>query len=407
MNPLAGGARLAYLVAVRRTAPAWIALVAMAGLLVPAGSAWIAAPPAASAVVAARAPAVINGTPDSPLASAAVALEMGRVGWCTGTLWQPRIVISATHCFMDATGTRQVVQARDVIVYPPGGDTGAGPARARVIRAVFDQDWVPLAASEGSTARIPVESDIAFLVLDRPIGQPAWTRMATAEEIAELAASGAAVVSIGYGLTGPFADPASRMSSVPMAFTSTLDPRFSAPDRFFTAGDGISGNCHGDSGGPYLAQVGAEVLYLGPVRGISGPPCAAVGGGSAIGSLGPIASYRSDLGEQALAIVRASGASRSCIAGPDVERECWTGARWTYAYCWSGRKAALQRRDASSWVTVARFTGRRSPDCDARFPYLIEFRRVAEGATVEYRLYVPRQSGIRRAATDAFTVTAS
>lgn len=355
----------------------------------------------------ASSPAVINGTPESPLATAAVALDMGEVGWCTGTVWQPRIVITATHCFMDATGTRRAVHARDVTVYPAGADKRDGPAAAKVTHAIFDQDWTALPASEGSTARIPVESDIAFLVLDRPIGQPAWTRMASAEEVAELSRTGAAVVSLGYGLTGPFADPASRPSSIPMAFTSTLDSRFNAPDRFFTAGDGVSGNCHGDSGGPYLAQVGAEVLYLGPVRGISGPPCAGLDASGAVGSVGPIASYRSDLAEQALAIVQSSGASKTCIAGPDVERECWKGARWTYAYCWSGRKAVLQRRDEGTWVTVARFTGRRSSDCAASFPYLIKFRRSAEGPSVDYQLSVPKQSGVRRAATDPFTVTAA
>ena len=404
---MASFARRAYRIPVRRTPRACVALVAIAGFLVPAGLLTMQARGAAAAPSPTRSPAVINGTPDSPLAAAAVALDMGRVGFCTGTLWQPRIIISATHCFMDATGTRQVVQAGDVIVYPPGADKGNGPARAKVTHAIFDEGWSPLATSEGSTARIPVESDIAFLVLDRPIGQPAWTRMASAQEVAELAAAGAPVVSIGYGLTGPFADAGSRPSSVPMAFTATLDPRFNAPDHFFTAGDGLSGNCHGDSGGPYLARVGTEVLYIGPVRGIDGPPCAALDGSGAIGSLGPIASYRSDLGERALAIVHASEASRTCIAGADVDRECWRGPRWTYAYCWSGRKAVLQRRDGSTWVTVARFTGQRSPECNARFPYLIEFRRSAEGASVAYQLYLPRQSGIRRAATDPFTVTAS
>ncbi len=365
------------------------------------------APAAAAAASPMSSPAVINGTPDSPLASAAVALDMGRFGFCTGTLWQPRVIITATHCFVEATGTRQVVQARDVIVYPPGADKRNGPAGAKVTHAIFDQKWTPLPSIEGSTAKIPVESDIAFLVLDRPIGQPAWTRMASAQEVAALAAAGSAAVSVGYGLTGPFADPASRTSALPMAFASTLDPRFTAPDRFVTAGDGISGNCHGDSGGPFLAEVGAEVLYIGPVRGIIGPPCGAPNVSGSIASMGPIASSRPDLGEQALAIVQASGASRTCIAGADVERECWKGSRWTYAYCWSGRKAVLQRRDGSSWVTLGRFTGRRSPDCGARFPYLIELSRSAEGASVEYQVYVPKQSGIRRAASDPFTVTTS
>lgn len=351
-------------------------------------------------------PAVINGTADSPLAGAAIALRMGNFGWCTGTLWQPRIIITAAHCFVDGGRTVTPVEPRQVVIYPPGGDQRDGRSKARVTQVIYDQEWTPITSSFDGSQIMPIDQDIAYLVLDRPLGQPVWTRMATAAEVAQMAADGSIVEYLGYGLTAPKADPSAQPSPIPLSLRMQLDSTNPNLRSFYSLGDGVSGNCSGDSGGPLLAQVGAEVLYLGPVTRVSGPPC--IGPTSSpIGSSGLIASERADLGEQALAIVQASQATRTCISGPEVDQECWKGSRWTYAYCWSGRKAALQRLDNAAWVTIARLKGKRSKDCDADYPYLIEFTRNTEGGSVQYQLYVPKQSGIAKAMTDSFTVTAS
>lgn len=350
-------------------------------------------------------PAVINGTPDSPLAGAALGLRMGDFGWCTGTLWQPRIIITAAHCFVDGGRTVAPVEPRQVVVYPPGGDQRDGPSKAKVTQVIYDQDWKPITGFDGSQV-MPVEQDIAYLILDRPVGQPAWTRMATSAEVTQLAAQAGVAEYIGYGLTGPKADPSAQTSPVPLSLRLQLDPRNSNARSFYSLGDGISGNCSGDSGGPLLAQIGAEVVYIGPVTRVAGPPC--IGPTSSlVGSSGLIASERADLMVQALGVVQAAQATSTCIVGPEVDQECWKGSRWTYSYCWSGRKAALQRLDNAAWVTIARFKGKRSRDCDREYPYLIEFTRGAEGGTVEYQLYVPKQAGIASAMTDPFTVSAS
>ncbi len=155
-----------------------------------------------------------------------------------------------------------------------------------------------------------------------------------------------------------------------------------------------------------MAQMGAELLYIGPVTRVSGPPCIPATS-SAVGSSGVVASGRPDLMEQAQAIVAASQAAQTCISGPEVERECWDGSKWTYAYCWGGRRAALQRNEGGQWVTIARIRAKRSNNCDGSYPYLLTFTRPAEGPSVEYQLYVPRQAGVNEVMTDPFTVTAS
>ena len=384
----------------RRPVAAVACLAGITGLMA------LTAPMAAAKSAPLAHPVVINGTPDSPLAGAAIALRMGDFGWCTGTLWQPRIIITAAHCFVDGGRTVTPVEPRQVVVYPPGGDQRDGRSKAKVTQVIYDQDWQPITSGFDGSQIMPVEQDIAFLVLDRPLGQPVWSRMATAAEVAQLAAEGGTAEYVGYGLTAPKADPSAQPSPVPLSLRIQIDPRNPNLRSFTSIGDGVSGNCSGDSGGPLLAQIGSEIVYVGPVTRVAGPPC--IGPTSSpVGSSGLIASERADLAAQAVGIVQAAQATRTCIVGPEVDQECWTGSRWTYAYCWSGRKAALQRMGNATWETIARYKGKRSRDCDRDYPYLIEFTRGAEGSSVEYRLYVPKQSGIASAMTDPFTVTAS
>ena len=388
----------------RRTSGSLLARAAAALSL--AGLAVVGATPATAQPVISGQPGVINGTPGSPLAGAAVSLRMGNFGWCTGTLWQPQIIITAAHCFVDGGRTANAVRPNEVVVYPPGADQRNGRSKAKVTHVIYDREWVPFTSSADGSQLMPVEQDIAYLVLDRPIGQPVWARMATAEEVAQLAASGTAAEYIGYGLTVPKADNTANPSPVPLSLRVVLDPRYNVQGSYYSIGDGVAGNCSGDSGGPLMAQLGAELLYIGPVTRVSGPPCIPQSS-SAVGSSGMIASARPDLMQRAQEIVQASQASMTCIVGPEVERECWDGSVWSYAYCWSGRKAALQRMDEGQWVTVARIRAKRSVTCDGSYPYLLSFTRSAEGPNVEYQVYVPRQAGIDSAMTDPFTVTAS
>ena len=83
---------------------------------------------------------VIGGTPGSKVASAAVALDLGD-SECTGSLWRPRIIITAAHCVSDSEGVEPDVLPGDVRVYAPGADKRNGPTTVQVTQILFDPDW--------------------------------------------------------------------------------------------------------------------------------------------------------------------------------------------------------------------------------------------------------------------------
>lgn len=343
---------------------------------------------------------MIGGTPGSQVASAAVALELGD-SECTGSLWRPRIIITAAHCVSDSEGVEADVLPGDVRVYAPGADKRNGPTTVQVTQILFDPDWT--AESEDDE---PSERDIAFLILNAPLGTPTWSRMATPAEVIDLARSGTPIEYVGYGLTGARNDPNAEGSPVPLSLTTRLGARYAGGmGQFSTTGDGVRGTCAGDSGGPFLAVIAGQLVYLGPLSGGLGHPCEAENDDPT--DDGAVASGMGALAQQALAAAGEGAESppTTCIEGANVERDCVSGLVWTYDYCWSGKRASLQVKNGGRWVTVARMTGRRSSDCYLKMPYEIIFSQAASQPTAAYRVVLPRQPGLRRGGTDPFTIT--
>lgn len=354
----------------------------------------------AVAAVPSNLPSVIGGTPGSPLASAAVALEI-HDGLCTASLWRSRILITAAHCISDSETGAATTQPGDITIYPPGADISGGPARVKVTQILFDPQWTTDAPDGEWVLR-----DIAYLILEAPLGLPTWSRMATPAEIVELARAGAEIEYIGYGYTGPRDDPASRTSAVPQSLKSRLVPADAGGTaQFVFQGDGIRGTCAGDSGGPFLAIIGGAVVYLGPLHGGAGLPCDSEQDDPL--DYAAVASGMPELAQQALAAAGepAEATPTTCVEGPDIERQCVLGTVWNYDYCWSGTRAVLQVRAASGWKTVKKVTGRRNIACNRSSPYEITIRVTSRQPRTSYRLVLPKQPGLLRGAVDPFTVT--
>ena len=87
------------------------------------------------------------------------------------------------------------------------------------------------------------------------------------------------------------------------------------------------------------------------------------------------------------------------------ESECVNGMSWAYDRCWSGSKASLEKWVGGVWKRVQSTTAQRSSECGKRDLYNVVFRGVESVGTARFRVVLPRQTGLRRAATEEFTVT--
>jgi len=349
-------------------------------------------------------PRVINGVGGHPYAAAAVAIETPD-SYCTASLLAPRLLITAAHCINGDGGGAAGVAARDIDVFTPGGDRRSGAARVRVSEIVYDPQWTESV------------DDIAFLVLDSSLGTPIISRLATPAEVATLAAARAVVTYVGYGLTGPREEDSSRVSDVPLAVSQPLTSSYRGGRAVFeTRGDGVTGTCGGDSGGPWLVEREGQLLYLGPLSGGSGLPCDEAESPSNTGEEATVAALHTGLISRAMASAGVtslgSGAGptpaatptptpttaatptvtptptpaeppaaairRVCLQGPDVKRQCTEGAQWRYAYCWDGTRAVLEHLSDGLWSPVARLRARRSQECSRRYPFEVAFEVTEE-----------------------------
>jgi hypothetical protein len=370
-----------------------VLLVGVAALVVAAGQ--VTAVPAQTLPE----PRVIGGTAGHPWSALAVAwnapgdLEPG----CTGALWRPRILVTAAHCVVEDDG--RMVAAGDISLWPPGANKQSRPASVKVSQIVVDSNY--RSSRENSTT-----GDIAFFILSAPLGQPLFSRFATANEVAVLVDLRATLTIVGYGLTGSSERDDSLYSDVPLAVDLTLTDAYLG-DRTFEGFSAVNqGVCNGDSGGPFVAQVGDELLYVGPLSSSAGPPCDPSDGDDRTVADGAIASMEPRLASAALAAAGESpeAVPVTCVQGPDVDRDCNPGQAWTYSYCWGGRKVSLQERIGNRWRTVARTSAAKSSDCDRGAPFLVEFAAVGHDGTSRYRVVLPKQKGLPKGGRDPFTV---
>ena len=181
---------------------------------------------------------------------------------CTGGLWKPKIVVTAAHCVV-AEGTSNVANASEVHVYAQGVNvTGARPL-ASAVAIILTGGY-----SNSSTGFVEA-NDLAFLILDKEVGTPLISRLASESEAAAATVLGKKMNFFGYGQTAKESD----VSMIPLTLSQTPFQFLGGKTYLYGKSASGTGACFGDSGGPVILQTETENLLIGPVAGGSGAPC--------------------------------------------------------------------------------------------------------------------------------------
>ncbi len=186
--------------------------------------------------------------------------------FCTGTLVQPTVVITAAHCLMtpDQAG---FIQADDAQVGVGVLDARAVPQNKRVDIARFTvhPNFAQNPQSDDPSS-LGQDDDIAVLVLARPVDGLPVTPILPADRLDELVGGTSLVIS-GYGVNDLRSDAAGVLH---IGQTSVV--RSSAHEVLAGGGDDAD-TCFGDSGGPAYLDVGGRSYLVGATsRGANDAP---------------------------------------------------------------------------------------------------------------------------------------
>ena len=203
-----------------------------------------------------RANAVVGGT--SAVGNTAVVRLRTGTTVCSGALWTSRIVVTAAHCVVDASGN---VTSDQIFVNLPGVDVQQSPQTV-THSAIITVDGWRLDGSGYSQA-----DDIAFLTLNADLSGGVIRRLATPAEVAAWRQAGRVVTLLGYGRTSP----TSTSSLAPNAIDQPLSLPITWPGSFSASQTTAAGICSGDSGGPVITRVGNDVVLVGINSAASGP----------------------------------------------------------------------------------------------------------------------------------------
>jgi hypothetical protein len=210
-----------------------------------------------------NAQAIYKGT--SALGSPYVVKYRTANSWCSGTLVEPQILVTAAHCIVDY-GVPE--SASDIGVYPPGADTTKSSIVARGYKIFFPTGFY-------NDTDVIEPNDIAFVVLDKAVNTTVRLKLANYDVTQQIIAQGATLTHFGYGRTSL----ANNYPTIPqqVAARPTRQSNYFSFDGFERRyidylADEAGSTCPGDSGGPTIAQYKGEA-YLVSIHSGASSPC--------------------------------------------------------------------------------------------------------------------------------------
>lgn len=234
--------------------PALLALGAMLSACQPQSASKVGVNGAMSGVVNGQTANEADVSPQGLAESVVVIQARAKEGafLCTGTLIDPRVVLTAGHCLPEGASNADIVVGLhflDIKAKTGGPDLSAYRVQSYIVHPGY-------ASKSGSQ-----NDDLALLLLAKPV--PAGTRMARLPDADVSLDNVSKLVAIGYGQSDDHhnaADSGSgvlRYTSFPVSEFGQLpdDPKIPAFLRSMLASKAKTTSvCHGDSGGPLMAM---------------------------------------------------------------------------------------------------------------------------------------------------------
>lgn len=358
-------------------------------------------------------PRVINGTPNPSWSNAAVGVQLSASGAsCTGVLVHSQLLATAAHCFIMPSGDRNIEEVR---VFAPGADISTSqPLPVRATQLFVHPQYI---RGAGLFAY-----DIAFLAFDGPVGNPAISRIATEREVKEMSAKGDALAYAGYGrttprwppvldpATGQYVFPPAPPQTFPNGLVAKVAPGYNSADQAVSvpyASGGVSGTCSGDSGGPWLRQVGDAVHLVGVEAAGVGAPCAGTNtdGESRVAALGAFPAFLKEVSSATGFAIPLQ--TRTCAKYESGKPECADTPAWTYDYCSALPRYRVEVFTAGKWARVAAGQAKRSSSCFKRAPYRLKFTIDVPFGESRYRVVTPQQRGTASTASEEVRITST